>query len=68
MTYSKMFYKASGAVGIREKVGLKRQVFQLTARKMSRAELEAVADGCISRLEAGSSVADAKAWGQGKVR
>ncbi len=68
MTYCRMFYKASGAVGIREKVGLKRPVFQLTARKMSRAELEAIADGCISRLEAGGSVADVKAWGRGQVR
>jgi hypothetical protein len=65
--WGKMFYKAQNGVGIREKFGDKRQVFCLSSRSLTRAELESIADDCICRMRAGKADADTKEWGKEQV-
>jgi hypothetical protein len=64
-----MWYKAVAAVAVRQRGGQKRQVFQLRGGGRTRQELEALADTCITKLEAGEwSEQQAKEWGQAQLR
>ena len=58
--YHKMFYKSSGAWGIRQRGG--GQVMQVMQRGKNRAESEPLVDDCIALLEGGQSVAEVRAW------
>jgi hypothetical protein len=68
-SYGRMWYKAVAAVAVRQRGGQKRQVFQLRGGGRTRQELEALADTCITKLEAGEwSEQQAKEWGQAQLR
>ena len=58
--FLKMYYKASGAVAVREAGG--GQVLQVAVRGASREALSAVADECIEKLCNGVSLVAVKQW------
>jgi cobalamin biosynthesis protein CobT len=55
-----MFYKSTGAWGIRQKGGP--QVMQIVLKGKTRAESEPLARDVVALLEGGNSVAEVKAW------
>jgi hypothetical protein len=60
--YHVMYYKRSGAVAIRKNFGDCKQVFQISNKAKSRADLELIQRDAIAKLQNGGAVADVMAW------
>ena len=67
MKYHNMYYKASGAVAVRRCFLDKKQVFQITCKKLSRKQLEDICDNAIAQLEAGKPEDFVKGWAKAQI-
>ena len=68
--YSKMWYKAGHAWGVRRKFLDKKQIFQVGGKQsgLSKEQLEVVVDMAITKMVNGMFEAQAKAWAQAEVK
>jgi hypothetical protein len=65
--YCKMYYKNTNAYGFREKLGTKRQVFQVVSRTWPKARFDVLASEVLQRLNDGVNVLDVHAWAKAKL-
>jgi hypothetical protein len=61
-TYHIVNYKSTGAVAMRQSAGNKSQVFQLTSKVISKADLIDIAERALERLNAGDNELVVKSW------
>ena len=65
--YTVMYYKASGAYAIRETKLGKRQLFQITSKRKTQAQLLKIINAAKEKLKAGENVAAVRDWARNEA-
>ena len=65
--YSRMYYKAANAYGLRQNFGEKRQVISISKKGVAKLDLQSIAERALERLHAGGDEAEVKAWVHAKL-
>ena len=65
--YTVMYYKASGAYAIRETKLGKRQLFQITSKRKTQAQLLKIINAAKEKLKAGENVAAVRNWARNEA-